>query len=288
MRFGMNLLLWTGSVTDEHFPLLADIKRWGFDGAEISLFDATDAQLARTRRELDNLGLACTTGTICSPETSPIAESPGIRQKALDHLKQRIDWTVALGGELLMGPYHSPIGHFAGRGRTADEWARCVEHLRAAAEYAETAGIKLSPEPLNRFECYFLNTAADANRLVADVNHPSLGYLYDTFHANIEEKDVYRSVVDNAAGINHVHLSENDRGVPGTGHVQWAETFRGLKTAGYNGWLTIESFGRALPELAAATCIWRDLFTSEEDVAVQGLAFAKRMWSESPGMRDER
>jgi D-psicose/D-tagatose/L-ribulose 3-epimerase len=280
MRFGMNLLLWTGSVTDAHFPILADIKRWGFDGVEISLFNPDAAQIARTRQELNSQGLACTTGCICTPETSPISENSAIRADALDHLKRHIDWTVKLGGEILIGPYHSPIGHFCGRGRTDSEWGWCVEHLRKAAEYAETAGIKLSPEPLNRFECYFLNTMADANRLVSEVGHPALGYLYDTFHANIEEQDIYSSLSDNAAGINHFHISENHRGVPGTGHVRWDETFRALKASGYSGWLTIESFGRALPELAAATCIWRDLFDSEEDVAVKGLAFARRMWGE--------
>jgi D-psicose/D-tagatose/L-ribulose 3-epimerase len=277
MRFGMNLLLWTGDVTDSHFPLLADIKRWGFDGVEMLLFSPDNAQLSRTRRELGNLGLACTTGAICSPETNPISESSAVRAAALDHIKQRIDWTVELGGEILIGPYHSAIGHFQGRGRTADEWEWCKEYLRAAAEYAGSAGVKLSVEPLNRFECYFLNTAADSNRLVAEVDHPSLGYLYDTFHANIEERDIYASIVDNARGINHFHVSENHRGVPGAGHVRWEETFKGLKASGYDGWLTIEAFGRALPELAAATCIWRDLFDKEEDVAVQGLAFTKRM-----------
>lgn len=277
MRFGMNLLLWTGSVGEEHFPLLADIKRWGFDGVEISLFGMDDERIRRTRRELENLGLASTTGCICAPETNPISESPSIRAAALDHLKKHIDLTAELGGEILIGPYHSPIGYFCGRGRTEQEWGWCVEHLRAAAEHAASVGVKLSPEPLNRFECFFLNTMADANRLVNEVGHPALGYLYDTFHANIEETDVYRSFVDNAKGINHVHISENHRGVPGTGHVQWDETFRALKDCKYDGWLTIEAFGRALPELAAATCIWRDLFEKEEDVAVQGLAFVRRM-----------
>lgn len=281
MRYGMNTLLWTGDVNESHFPLLADIKRWGFDGVEMGLFDPDPAQIKRIAGELKNLGLACTTGAICSPETSPISESAAIRSDALDHIKRRIDWTALLGGELLMGPFHSPIGKFSGRGRTDEEWGRCVEHLRAAAEYAEGSGVRLSPEPLNRFECYFLNTMADANRLVAEVDHPLVGYLYDTFHANIEERNIYKSVVDNAAGINHVHISENHRGVPGTGHVHWDDTFRGLKAIGYDGWLTIEAFGRALPELAAATCIWRDLFDSEEDVAVQGLAFVKRMWEAS-------
>jgi D-psicose/D-tagatose/L-ribulose 3-epimerase len=281
MRFGMNMLLWTGSVTDAHFPLLAKIKEWGFDGAEMALFDTDDAQVARTRRELDNLGLACTTGAICSPETSPIAESAAVRSAALDHLKRRIDWSAALGSDVLLGPFHSPIGVFSGSGRTEYEWKRCVEVLRKAAEYAGSVGVKLSPEPLNRFECYFLNTAADGNRLAAEVGHPSLGYLYDTFHSNIEERDIYRSFADNAAHINHVHISENHRGVPGTGHVHWRETFRAIRDSGYDGWLTIEAFGRALPELAAATCIWRDLFDKEEDVAVQGLAFVKRMFVEA-------
>ena len=85
-------------------------------------------------------------------------------------------------------------------------------------------------------------------------------------------------VVNNAAGINHVHISENDRGVPGTGHVHWAETFSALKAVGYDSWLTIESFGRALPELAAATCIWRDLFDSEEQVASEGIRFVRESW----------
>lgn len=281
MRFGMNMLLWTGSVTDAHFPLLASIKKWGFDGAEMALFDTDDAQVARIRRELDNLGLACTTGAICSSETSPISDSAVVRAAALDHLKRRIDWSATLGSEVLMGPFHSPIGVFSGCGRTTDEWSRCVDVMRQAAEHAGAAGVKLSPEPLNRFECYFLNTAADGNRLVAEVGHPALGYLYDTFHSNIEERDIYRSFMDNAAGINHVHISENDRGVPGTGHVHWSETFRAIRDSGYDGWLTIEAFGRALPELAAATCIWRDLFEREEDVAVQGLAFIKGKLAET-------
>jgi D-psicose/D-tagatose/L-ribulose 3-epimerase len=76
----------------------------------------------------------------------------------------------------------------------------------------------------------------------------------------------------------HVHISENDRGTPGTGHVHWAETFKALKQIKYDGWLTIEAFGRALPDLAAATKIWRDLFPSAEEVYTKGIRFMKEMW----------
>lgn len=279
MPLGMNLLLWTGSVTEEHFPLLANIKEWGFDGVELPFFSAEEATLKRVAQELDNLGLRRTAVCVCTPAANPIDPRPEGRCAALDHLRQRIDWSALSGAEVLCGPFHSALGQLVGRGRTPEEWGWCVEVLRAAAEYAERVGVRLSVEPLNRFEVYFLNTAADANRLVAEVNHPSLGYLYDTFHANIEERDIARSITDNARGINHVHISENDRGIPGRGHVHWAETFAALRQIGYDGWLTIEAFGRRLPELAAATCIWRDLFDSEETVAKEGLAFIRRNWS---------
>jgi D-psicose/D-tagatose/L-ribulose 3-epimerase len=132
---------------------------------------------------------------------------------------------------------------------------------------------------LNRFECYFLTTAADARALVQAVNHPHFRMMYDTFHANIEEKHVGAVITSIADICVHVHISENDRGTPGTGHVAWDETFRALRQVGYDGWLVIEAFGRALPDLAAATKVWRDLFPSAEEVYMQGLRFMKEKWT---------
>lgn len=276
MKLGMNLLLWTAGVTEEHFPLLARLKEIGFDGVELPLFAADEATLKRTRQELENLGLGRTAVTVCSPETNPISPDPAIRRAAVDYLKERLDWCAMVGAEVLCGPFHSALGALQGRGRTAEEWAWCLDVQREVALHGAEVGVKVAVEPLNRFEVYFLNTNADADRLVYEVNVPGYGYLYDSFHSNIEEKDVYRSLVDNARGINHIHISENDRGVPGSGHAHWEETFRGIRDSGYDGWLTIEAFGRALPELAAATCIWRDLFADEMDVATQGFEFMKR------------
>jgi D-psicose/D-tagatose/L-ribulose 3-epimerase len=275
MKFGMNLLLWTAAVTEEHFPLLRQLKEMGFDGVELPLFAPSELSWERLGQELDTLGLGRTAVTVSPVEANPIDPDPAVRRAAVAYLTERIDWCAALGVETLCGPFHSALGALKGRGRTEEEWERCVAVQREAAAYAGEKGVKLSVEPLNRFEVYFLNTAADADRLVREVGHPSYGYLYDSFHANIEERDVYQSIVENARGINHVHISENDRGVPGRGHVHWDATFRGLKAAGYDGWFTIEAFGRALPELAAATCIWRDLFDSGDEVARDGLAFMK-------------
>jgi D-psicose/D-tagatose/L-ribulose 3-epimerase len=150
--------------------------------------------------------------------------------------------------------------------------------MRATAEYAEQCGVTLAVEYLNRFECYLLTSAADTVRFVRDVNHPRCRMMYDTFHANIEEKDLPSAIRGCAAETVHVHLSENDRGTPGTGHVHWTETFDTLKETGYDGWFVIEAFGLALPALAAATKIWRRMFTTEDQLSREGLAFIKSEW----------
>ena len=172
-----------------------------------------------------------------------------------------------------------PLGVFSGAGPTADEKSRAADALRQAAEYAQKSKVMLGIEYLNRFECYLLTTAVDARTLVKQVNHANFRMMYDTFHANIEERDITQAIIGAADIIVHVHISENDRGTPGAGHVHWAETFRALKQIKYDGWLTIEAFGRALPDLAAATKIWRDLFPSAEEVYTKGIKVMKDMWS---------
>ena len=278
MKYGMNMLLWTTHVTAEHFPLLANLKKTGFDGVELPLFDGDEAHYKKVGKELKNLGLACTTVMCCMAENNPVSPDAAVRQKASERLKWGLAMSATLGSTHLCGPYHSALGVFSGAGPTEDEKKRSVEVLRGAAEEAKKHNILLCVEYLNRFECYLLTTAVDARALVKQVNHPNFRMMYDTFHANIEEKDITQAILGAADSIAHVHISENDRGVPGTGQVQWRETFAALKKIKYDGWLTIESFGRALPDLATATKIWRDLFRSPEDVYTQGLKFMKEMW----------
>jgi D-psicose/D-tagatose/L-ribulose 3-epimerase len=278
MKYGMNLLLWTTHVTAEHFPLFAKLKQTGFDGVEIPLFQGDEGHYKKIGQELKNLGLGCTTVSCCGPDNNPVSPDAAVRQKASEHHKWAIGMTATLGGTHLAGPYHSALGIFTGAGPTEDEKNRSVESLRIAAEEAQKHRVLLTLEYLNRFECYLLTTAADTRAFVKQVNHPNCRMMYDTFHANIEEKDVTQAIVGAADSIAHVHISENDRGTPGTGHVHWKETFAALKQIKYDGWLTIEAFGRALPDLAAATKVWRDLFPSAEEVYTKGLKFMKEMW----------
>lgn len=276
MKYGMNLLLWTTHVTSEHFPLLAKLRATGFDGVEVPLFEGDASHYKAIGQELKKQGLGCTTVTVVGEDANPISPDPAIRKAALERHRWAIEMTAHLGGENLCGPYHSPLGVFSGSGPTEDEKNRCVEVMQQSAQIAQQHNVKLCIEYLNRFECYFLTTAAQAKELVERVNHPFFRSMYDTFHANIEEKNPVPTIKAFHPHFGHVHISENDRGTPGTGMVHWEETFQALKEVKYDGWMVIEAFGRALPALAAATKVWRDLFPSPEEVYTKGLQFMKQ------------
>jgi D-psicose/D-tagatose/L-ribulose 3-epimerase len=278
MKTGMNLLLWATHVTEEHFPLLGKLKETGFDGVEIPLFAGDAAHYKKIAAELKKQGLGCTTVTVVGPDANPISPDASIRKAAVERHRWAIEMTAIMGGTHLCGPYHSPLAVFSGAGPTEDERKRAADTLRQSAEIAQQHKVMLAIEYLNRFECYFLTTAAQAKDLVERVNHPHFRTMYDTFHANIEEKNPASAIKGLAPHFVHVHISENDRGTPGTGMVHWDETFKALREVKYDGWLVIEAFGRALSDLAAATKVWRDLFPSPEEVYTQGLRFMKQKW----------
>lgn len=279
MRLGFNLLLWATHVTEEHWPIIEDLKATGYDGVEIPMFEGEVAHYEKLGRKLAELGLGASgIGVMPGGGASAVSADKAERDAALDHIKWLIDCTAAIGGDLAAGPFHQPLGEFSGAGPTADEQKRVAEVHKAAAQYAAKSGITLAVEPLNRFECYLINTARQAADLVKAVDEPNYGYLYDTFHFNIEENSITDVIPETIGQIAHVHISENNRGIPGAGHIDFASVFLALKAAGYDRWMTIEAFGSALPDLAAATKIWRPLFERQEDVYKQGYKLMRDGW----------
>lgn len=279
MKLGFNLLLWTIHATDDHLGIMQDLKDTGYDGVEIPIFMGDPAHFRALGARIADMGLQATgIGVMPGGGKSCVSPDKAERAAALDHIKWLVDCTHALGGKLCCGPFHQPLGEFSGLPPLADELARLAEVHKAAAHYAATAGVTLAVEPLNRFECYILNTAAATTALVEQVNEPNYGYLYDTFHSNIEENSVEGVIAPTGHAIRHVHISENTRGVPGAGHIDFAAVFRALRRAGYDGWMTVEAFGSALPDLAAATKIWRPLFASPDEVYRKAYRLMRDGW----------
>jgi len=281
MKYGINTLLYTAHFSNENLGLIPKAKKLGFDGVEIALFDlaAIDAKAIRT--VLDDNEMQVTTCNVFFGNESFIDESPAIRQAARDKARASIDKARELGSPILCGPLYAPVGKLVGRGRTPDEWKRAVEELRVAGEYARKAGLVLGIEPINRFETYFLNTIADAAQLCREVGLECVRVHVDTFHAHIEEKNTAKAIVAAGDLVCHVHCSENDRGIAGTGQVRWRDIFKALRKIGYDDWLVIESFVPAIEEIAAAASIWRELAPSADALAEESVKFLKSMRKET-------
>jgi D-psicose/D-tagatose/L-ribulose 3-epimerase len=279
MKIGFNLLLWTAHVEQQHWPVLKELKNCGYDGVEVPVFAGSPDHYAELGRELDRLGLERTTIALFpSTEMNPIGPDAAQREASLRHMTWILDCTEALGAKLVGGPLHSTLGHFSGEAPTMAERAGGIAFHRAAGDLAVQRGVTIALEALNRFECYFLNTMQDLGAYLAEVNHPNVRGMYDSFHANIEEKDPIAAIYAIAPHLGHMHVSENDRGTPGKGHIDFASTFTALKQVGYDGWITIEAFGRALPPLAAATRVWRDFAPSPNEIYTDGFRLIRDGW----------
>lgn len=260
---GINLLLWTGAPGEDHLELLPEIKEIGYDGVEVPITDMSLSMCQRFADACDKLKLRRTaTALIPNRSVRPYAESDSDFKAGVGHLESCVDKAVALGAEMLMGPFFQPVGDFADAPPSAQQRRRCAEAHRLMADYALASSLDLSVEYLNRFEACLFSCLEEVAEHVENVGRKNFGATFDTFHANIEQSSVIESFNQYKDAINHIHISENHRGVPGTGHIPFHDLAKTIVEERYNGWLVIEMFGQGIPELAAATRIWRPLFES--------------------------
>jgi len=274
MKIGMNMLLWTNHVTEAHYNIIDKIKNTGYDGIELFLGEGNLEHYSKLGTHFNDINMGVTCVASLAPEENIASPDAKTRAAGLEKLKWSIDMGAAMNAEVICGPFHSSFAYFTRQPPTESERQWSVEMLQKGCEYAAAAGIVLAPEALNRFECYLYNTMADLSSLASQVNHPNLGAMYDTHHAHIEEKGQAQAIKTIAPHLKHVHISENDRGTPGSGQVHWKEVFSTLKQVNYNGWLTIEAFSTIIPEFANAINVWRD-YSPAEEVYTEGLKFIK-------------
>ena len=276
MPIGFNLLVWTAAVSERMNPVADRLKTIGYDGVECFI-DAQDVSVYRQfGNHLNQVGLKSTCVTVAGPDTNPASESAQVRAQAITYLKECIDKAHAMGATVICGPIHSAFATFSRREPQHDEYAHSAEVLHTVGDYAQQAGIVLAPEALNRFECYLCNTMEQLLKLVRQTDHPNVRAMFDTHHANMEEKGFPDAIRTIGPVLAHVHISENDRGTPGTGHIPWDDTFRTLAEVDYTGWMTIEAFTHNDVDFANSINVWRE-YNEPWDIAEGGFAFIKEM-----------
>lgn len=280
MKIGMNMLLWTDHVTEEHYSLIDTLQQTGYEGIEIPLGAGDKNLYQNLGKFLQDRNLGVTAVTSLGVHENISSEDANIREAGFERLKWAIDMAHHAQAELICGPFHSAFATFSRKPPTLEERKRSLDVLNKAGDYAQQADIVLAPEALNRFECYLYNNVRDLRWMLEQLDHSNVGAIYDTHHAHIEEKSQKEAIREIAPFLKHVHISENDRGTPGQGQVAWSDVFSELKAVGYDSWLTIEAFSTTVPDFANAINVWRD-FSPLEEVYQKGFDFIQQNWEEA-------
>jgi D-psicose/D-tagatose/L-ribulose 3-epimerase len=279
IQYGINSFVFASPFQTKDLHFLDHAKKLGFDLFEIPIESIGDVDFGAGREAFQRTGLAASVCAVMGASRDPSHPDEMVQQNGIDYLRHCIDATAAFGGKVLAGPLYSAVGRQWQQtpSQRKEDLARTAKNLRVAADYAESKGVKLALEPLNRFETSFINLTEQALELCDLVGSGACGVMIDTFHANIEEKHVGKAIEMAGSRLLHVHANENDRGVPGSGHVAWDEVGPALKKIDYGGALVIESFSTEVKEIARAAAVWRPLFDNPEGLGVDGMAFLKKL-----------
>lgn len=277
MKLGVSAFAWTAKFDRSHLRLVPLIKEMGFSGFEIAMFDPADLAVDDIRRAFETSDLECTVCAILPAGVNPISPDATVRKTSVQHLVRCIETASALGAKLLGGPLYAPIGYLPDHRPTKDEWSWAVDAFQSVCNVLDSCDVTISIEPVNRSETFFVRTAREASSLCEAIGHPRFGVTIDTFHANIEERDIPEALTSIGPHLKHIHASENDRGLLGKGHVDFPGIVAALKEIGYNGYLMIEGFGYSPQEIDAPGALWADTSVSPEEIASTGARFLNQV-----------
>ena len=278
MDIGISTFVWVSPFSTASFDLLQKAKDIGYDVIEIAVEDRTLIDWEALRKACKSLGLKVSVSGAFGIDRDISSERSEVRTSGLAYIIDCLEIANALESPVFGGPLYSAVGktRLVPAAQKQQERAWCLENLHRAARRAEELGVTLALEPLNRFETDMINTVDQAIELVDEVGSDRLKILLDTFHSNIEEKNIPASILKLGDRLAHVQANENDRGTPGTGHLDWAGIGASLSAIGYRGSLVIETFGAPSKELARAASIWRPLAASADALAREGFDFLKK------------
>lgn len=287
MLFGASTFIWVSPFSTENIDLLTKVKNMGYDVIEIAVEDTRIIDWQLIKAIAQDLDLKITISGAFGPERDISSTEPAFRETGKQYIVDCIRIASEMESPLFGGPLYSAVGktRIVSDEQRKQEREWCVNTLGEVSRIAGEEGVILGLEPLNRFETDMVNTVDQALSIVEEVGNPNLKIVLDTFHSNIEEKDIPASIRKIGKDLLcHVQGNESDRGTPGTGHLEWEGIRSALNDIGYNGAIVIETFGQPSKELARAACIWRPLANSADELATGGLAFYQKMFAQTPSI----
>ncbi|WP_298708277.1 sugar phosphate isomerase/epimerase [Chitinophaga sp.] len=280
ITLGASTWLWTSPFNTASIPLLYKIRDMGFGAVEIPVEYPELIDAGAVRRALEETGLKAIVCGAFGPARDLTHPDAAIRAGSTAYMRQCLELCAAWNAPVFAGPMYSAVGKARQlpEAERKAEWELAVKGLREVCAIAEQQGVRLAIEPLNRFESDLVNTAADARRMAEELDHPSAGVGLDSFHMSIEEKDPGEAIRTAGDWLVHVQVSENHRGIPGTGQTPWNSLRDAIREVGYKGVVSIESFTPDVVELAGAVCIWKQLAPDQDTFGREGIRFLQQLF----------
>jgi D-psicose/D-tagatose/L-ribulose 3-epimerase len=279
MRYAVHAYAWTSSWSNDDLPILERAAGLGVDAVEIPLMELEKVDPPAIRDAAAAAGVGLLTSVACAEDTDPTSDDEHVRERAAEFLRGCVDATADMGADVFTGVTYSALGRRIERRPSRTDMERAAEVLRDVARHAAGRGVTVGIEPVNRYESFLVNTAAQALELREMVGEDNVGVHLDAYHMNIEEEEFGPPVAAAAEHLVHFHLSESHRGTPGTGTVDWDAIMGALVDAGYGGLVGLESFAEVSDAMRGATCIWRDLAPSSDALVRDGLRYLKGLES---------
>lgn len=281
MKFGVNTQIWTMPFTNADFYLIDKVKRMGFGLIEVSLGELGPSfDVKELKVRLDSMGLEVAVCGVLNAGYDITSEDPIIREKGKEYLRAVIEMCSLIEARIFCGVHYAELGRtrVVPQERRKEEWNLCVQSLQDVSRDAEQAGVVLALEPVNRFVTDFINTTNDGLKLIKEVNSSHVKLLLDTFHMNIEEKNIGEAIKKAGKDLYHFHCCENDLGTPGSGHINWQEVSSALREIAYDRYVIIEGYNPAVEAIASRSHIYRPLAADQDSIAKEGLRFLEKLF----------
>ncbi len=281
MKIGIHLSVFTENWNDDVLPYISLSREIGYDCVEIPLMDPFNMDIKALQEELTKNNMDVTCGTGLNPTTDITSLDETTRANGINHIKKCIDICAELGSKTLNGVVHSPWGTTVPRANFTKQREQGVKSLIEIANYCEEKNITLCLEVLNRFESSYLNTMDEGVELINEVGSDFIKLHVDTFHANIEERDMYTSIKRHINKIGHVHFADNHRGTPGTGQIKFEKIVSSLKEGNYQNCIVVECFVIPNCEAGNGTFTWRKIEPTPEQMAKESFAYIDKLLKEN-------
>lgn len=213
MKLGMHASAWCGQWNNSALFVIDEVKKLGLDFIEIPLTKHEGIDTEATRKKLrDSCLESVTSALIINPAHDITSGDPCIRESGIGYLKECVRLSSEMGATFFGGVIYA-LHMKMHPDRPSEELLRIVaDGLKEVAQYAGMLGVTIGLEPINRYETFVLNTCEQALSLMAMIGEPNVKVHLDTYHMNIEEKQMKAAILQAGNALGHIHLNENDWG----------------------------------------------------------------------------